>query len=60
MGRRGRAQLTPGMTGAGSIPDVGTDNLMGGKRKLGPVGKIGKKGYATSKVPPSAKKHVSK
>lgn len=58
MARRGRfvAAAEKGMTGAGKIPDVGTDNLMQSRAPLGPIGRIGKRGFKVSKKPKAAGK----
>lgn len=48
--RRARDVSAKGLAGAGSIPDVGTDNLLTAKKPLGPIGKIGRRGFKTSKA----------
>lgn len=44
------------MTGAGKIPDVGSDNLLTPRAPMGPIGKIGKRGFKVSKKPKAAGK----
>lgn len=54
MARRQRSEAK--LTGGGRIPDVGTDNLLTGKRPLGPIGKVSKKGFKVSKPPKTSAK----